>query len=419
MEAPLPPDEPERLEELYSLEVLDTGINHQLEIITQIASRIFGAPIALVSLVDAERQWFKAKRGLEATETPRELAFCAHAILDRETMVVKNATEDERFADNPLVTGDPNIRFYAGAPLITKSGYPLGTLCVIDTEPRTVSDEDVKTLRQLASLAVGILQTETKQAKLEAQTQAAATHNRTPELLISSLGHELRTPLGHIMGFSELMETELASDDTGLRHKGFLDIIRKSGEHLCRLVDNLIRYEQSSFTDSLLLEPIELNTKIREIVNPFSGTVAAKNQTLTFEEHAEAISVLADHTSLRQILTNLISNASKYTPNDGTIAVGIGVNSARTYCLIEIRDDGPGVPLNVLAGLGKPFVRGENPANSKTEGFGLGLHITKRLCDTMNGSLTFTPNLGGGTCATVRLPFAISEAALHSKNATA
>ena len=135
MGIPIPPDEPERLENLLSLEVLDTRINYQLETITQIASRTFGAPIALVSLVDSERQWFKAKWGLDVSETPREQAFCAHAIMDRETMVVKDATEDERFSSNPLVTGDPSIRFYAGAPLVTQSGYSIGGCASSTTNP--------------------------------------------------------------------------------------------------------------------------------------------------------------------------------------------------------------------------------------------------------------------------------------------
>jgi len=168
-----------------------------------------------------------------------------------------------------------------------------------------------------------------------------------------------------------------------------------------------------------VLESIELNAKIDEIVRSFSGTVAAKSQTLTFAEHEDSVSVLADHTSLRQILTNLISNASKYGPVDGTITVNISTKGSHSDCLIEVRDDGPGMPLNVLAGLGKPFVRGENPADGEIEGFGLGLHITKRLCDVMNGSLVFSPNPAGGTCATVRLPLAMSESRLQSGNAVA
>lgn len=418
MGAPLPPNEPERLEDLLSLEVLDTKINHQLEIITQVASRTFGAPIALVSLVDSERQWFKAKWGLDASETPREQAFCAHAILNRETMVVKDATEDERFADNPLVTGDPSIRFYAGAPLITRNGYPIGTLCVIDSKPRYATVDELATLRQLATLAVGILQNETKQAKLQAQAQQALSRDTNPELLLSSLAHELRTPIGHIMGFSELMHSELADDDAGLRHKGFLDIVRQSSEHLCRLIDNLIRFEQSSFTDGLSLEPVALNGKIEQVAQSFCGAIAAKSQSLSYADNGQDISVLADHTSLRQILTNLISNASKYTPANGNITIVTSVDTERDVCRIEIRDDGPGMPRDVLMGLGKPFVRGTKSSNSETEGFGLGLHITKRLCEAMNGSLAFTPILAGGTCANIRLPLVAHLSATQPQDVT-
>ncbi|MBT3808020.1 MAG: GAF domain-containing sensor histidine kinase [Rhodospirillaceae bacterium] len=418
MGIPIPPDEPERLENLLSLEVLDTRINYQLETITQIASRTFGAPIALVSLVDSERQWFKAKWGLDVSETPREQAFCAHAIMDRETMVVKDATEDERFSSNPLVTGDPSIRFYAGAPLVTQSGYSIGTLCVIDDKPRFATVDELATLQQLATLAVGILQNETKHAKLQAQTQSVSADDTNPELLLSSLAHELRTPLGHIMGFAELMQTELANDDVGIRHSGFLDIVRQSSEHLCRLVDNLIRFEQSSFTDSLSLEPIDLNGKIDQVVQSFSGAVAAKTQSLAYADNGQNISVLADHTSLRQILTNLISNASKYTPENGKITLVASVDTDHDLCRIEIRDDGPGMPRDVLMALGKPFVRGTTSANPETEGFGLGLHITKRLCEAMNGSLAFTPILAGGTCANIRLPLVTSMQALQTLDAT-
>lgn len=416
MGAPIPTNEPERLEDLLSLNVLDTPINHQLEIITQVASRTFGVPIALVSLVDAERQWFKAKWGLDATETPREQAFCAYAILNRETMVVQDATEDERFASNPLVTGDPSIRFYAGAPLITQNGHLIGTLCVVDTKPRLATVDEIATLQQLAALAVGILQNESKHAQLQAQSQLATARDTNPKLLLSSLAHELRTPLGHIMGFSELMQTELADDDLGIRHKGFLDIVRQSGEHLCRLIDNLIRFEQSTFTDCLSLEPIELNGKIEQVVQSFSGAVAAKSQSLTYAATEPSISVLADHTSLRQILTNLISNASKYTPENGNITLVTSVDANDNLCRIEIRDDGPGMPQDVLMGLGKPFVRGAKSTKSETEGFGLGLHITKRLCEAMDGSLAFSPIFAGGTCANIRLPLATSASVTQLQN---
>jgi len=131
--------------------VLDTGAESNYDELTRRAAELFGAPMALISLVDTDRQWFKSRVGLRATETPREHAFCAHAI-DRpeEVMVVNDASVDQRFAHNPLVTGDPNIRFYAGAPLITSSGEAIGTLCVLDARPREIDDEGRAALQGLA-----------------------------------------------------------------------------------------------------------------------------------------------------------------------------------------------------------------------------------------------------------------------------
>ncbi|MEO6897882.1 MAG: GAF domain-containing protein [Caldimonas sp.] len=129
----------------------DTAVND----IARMAADLCGTPVALVSMVDRDKQWFKARVGLATTETPREWAFCAHAIQDpSQVMVVEDATRDPRFAGNPLVTGDPHIRFYAGAPLVTSSGHALGTICVLDSEPRTLDPERMEALRFLAQQVV-------------------------------------------------------------------------------------------------------------------------------------------------------------------------------------------------------------------------------------------------------------------------
>lgn len=149
--AALPADETERLRALRAYGILDTAAERVFDDITELASLICGTPIALISLVDQDRQWFKSAVGLAARETPREQAFCAHAILDHErTLVVTDAAADPRFAGNPLVTGDPNIRFYAGAPILTEQGHALGTVCAIDRVPRRLSADQLKALRTLS-----------------------------------------------------------------------------------------------------------------------------------------------------------------------------------------------------------------------------------------------------------------------------
>jgi diguanylate cyclase (GGDEF)-like protein len=153
MKAPLiPPGETQRLRTLQSLRVLDTPAEEQFDQITRMAQRLFNVPIALVSLVDADRQWFKSCQGLEATETSRDISFCGHAILAPQMLVVEDATLDERFHDNPLVRNAPGIRFYAGYPLHAPNGHRIGTLCIIDRAPRRMSAADLELLADLGKL---------------------------------------------------------------------------------------------------------------------------------------------------------------------------------------------------------------------------------------------------------------------------
>ena len=148
-----PPDEEARLKALRSLNVLDTPSEDRFDRLTRLAKRMFDVPIALVSLVDENRQWFKSCIGLNVSETPRDISFCGHAILGNEIFIIPDATEDERFSDNPLVLNEPYIRFYAGCPLRYLDGSMLGTLCIIDTQPRVLNREDLDALKDLAELA--------------------------------------------------------------------------------------------------------------------------------------------------------------------------------------------------------------------------------------------------------------------------
>ena len=151
------PDTPEneeaRLKTLCSLNILDSDAEERFDRLTRLAKRMFSVPIALVCLIDEQRQWFKSCVGLNVRETPRDISFCGHAIFNEKLFVIEDASKDERFADNPLVLESPYIRFYAGYPLHFMDGSCLGTLCIIDTQPRTMDKEDIEALKDLAELA--------------------------------------------------------------------------------------------------------------------------------------------------------------------------------------------------------------------------------------------------------------------------
>ncbi|HEV2762262.1 MAG TPA: ATP-binding protein [Pyrinomonadaceae bacterium] len=193
--APTHPREAERLEALRRYNILDTAAEESFDEITRLAAQICQTPISLVSLVDTGRQWFKARTGLQACETPRELAFCAHSILQHDLFVVEDAAADSRFANNPLVTGHPHIRFYAGAPLVTSDGLALGTLCVIDRVPRTLSPEQQTALRMLSHqvmLQMELRRTAADLARLNRELDREVTERKRAEEELREREHHLR-----------------------------------------------------------------------------------------------------------------------------------------------------------------------------------------------------------------------------------
>jgi len=182
--APLPHNESERLEALQRYEVLDTESEQKFDDLTLLARHICDTPIALISFVDAERQWFKSRIGLTTSQTSRAISFCGHAILEEDVMVVPDAAADERFADNPMVTGEPGIRFYAGAPLLTSTGQALGTLCVVDRKPRELTAGQLEALRALARQVVAQLELRRRLKKEREKAKEAIDERDTTLRLI-------------------------------------------------------------------------------------------------------------------------------------------------------------------------------------------------------------------------------------------
>lgn len=242
--------EDERLHALRRYEILDTPPEVPFDRIVRLTARMFGAPVALISFVDRNRQWFKSSVGVAFRETSRDVAFCAHAIQSDEVFVVLDTTKSNLFVFNPLVTGSPGVRFYAGAPLINSEGHRLGALCVMDSAPRSsFSSDDRQALRDLAAFAMDQLETrfyaKFAMSRLDSTRRAGdslelALRNIQPAIaarqsILMQLEHDLRTPLNAIIGFAEMLEMDLVGP-LNRRQRSCIADIRTAGLRMLSVV---------------------------------------------------------------------------------------------------------------------------------------------------------------------------------------
>jgi len=227
-----------------SYDILDTIEEIDYDYITSIAAEICGTPIALISLIDDKRQWFKSHQGLTATETPKDIAFCAHAINTPEKpFIVEDSRKDKRFFDNPLVTGDPHVIFYAGVPLISDEGYPLGTLCVIDNQPKQLTEKQLIALNALSGQVINLLRLRKKNLELKQLLSDLEEKNKELEHFAYIAAHDLKSPLIGISGLLNLFSKNYSGilDQEGIE---LLDMISDSSDRLKRLIDGLLEYSR-------------------------------------------------------------------------------------------------------------------------------------------------------------------------------
>jgi signal transduction histidine kinase/ActR/RegA family two-component response regulator len=394
--APLPVDEDVRIEALRRYEILDSAPEEAFERITALAKRLFDVPIVLVSLVDVDRQWFKSCIGLDTRSTSRDVSFCAHAILSDEVMVVPDARLDPRFADNPDVTGGPEIRFYAGAPLKTAAGVSLGTLCIIDVVPRAgLTTPERQTLTDLARIVVDEMELrlalrrsvereeDLRRAKALAEEASAAK-----SVFLSRMSHELRTPLNAILGFVQLLQGE----DLEPEQKEDLSHVRRAADQLLHLLNealDLSRLEAGKVR--MTIEDVPLGRIV-------AGAVSVQGGERVDVDVDPELRVLADAGQLEAAIEEVVENALKHAGSDATVRLW-GATNGETVELY-VSDDGPGMEPEDLERLFAPFERG----GGTTPGLGLGLTLARRSLQAMAGSLTGRTAPGRGTTLTIALP---------------
>lgn len=382
--APLPQNEAERLRAVKRYDILDSEAEGIFDEITAVAADFFDAPVSLISLLDADRQWFKSHHGTEIKETPRELAICGHAILGEGVLVVDDATKDARTADNPLVTAEPNIRFYAGAPLVTNDGHRLGTLCVIDDKARPkATPHQIEVLKRLARLVTYEL-------------DLRLAHRQRLEQL-SIISHELRSPLNAILGFSDVMREEVFGPMGNPRYSAYAEDIHRSGRHLLSLVNDLLdvgKLQAGKF--ELHEEIVDLVEVITEVADRARHEAQKRGVAITMETPA-SLQITADRRAMVQILTNLVGNAVKFSNPEGHVTIRLALAED---IVIQVVDRGIGVAPEDLPKIFDSFTQGGHSRG----GTGLGLSIVKHLAELHGGSASAKSDQGFGTTMTIRLP---------------
>jgi signal transduction histidine kinase len=408
--APIPENEVERLEALRRYQILDTKSDPVFDDLAALASYVCGTPIALVSLVDSDRQWIKARVGLDVSETPRDVSFCAHTILANDTLVVEDALADNRFADNPLVTSDPKIRFYAGAKLTTSDGYALGSLCVIDRVPRKLSSAQKEALQALSRQVIAQMEykrnileiaeviADRKQTEeLKAAKQAAEAASRAKSEFLANISHEFRTPLNGIIGMAELvLDSELTSEQ-----RENLTIVQSSADSLLSLVSNMLDFSEIE-SGRPGPEAVEycLRDTLNNIVKVTAPRAHEKGLRLVCHTRPDVPDlVVGDPERLRQVIGHLISNATKFTER-GEIVIEMGAEMPlRDGILLHcsVADTGVGIPAEKQQSIFDVFTQADGSSTRTHGGVGLGLTICSRLVGKMGGRIWVDSELGTGS----------------------
>lgn len=427
---PLPIDEVSRLEALKAYQILDTEKEADFDELTELASEICDTPVSLVSLVDHDRQWFKAQTGyITVPETSRDISFCGYTILNDEIFEVSDATIDHRFFDNPLVL-DNIVRFYAGIPITDEEGYKLGSLCVIDRKPRQLSDNQKKALKVLAKQVmvqiafrqkVGELNRELR-AKEGALAQAkraqiaADKANKSKSQFLANMSHEIRTPLHGMTGIMELLQ------DTSLDslQASYLQTLTQSTNTLRGIINDILDLAKiEAGKMNLVKESTSLTDLIHEVKQLYGSVVQQKGLRFQCDIYAHVpYRVMADSLKIKQILSNLLSNAVKFTAQGSiTLQLHEVQRKADQQAILRftVADTGIGISQEKQALIFEAFEQEDLTTSQYYGGTGLGLSIVKKLTTMMEGTICLKSPVdpqnpeAGGTAFCVEIPVEIVE----------
>ena len=383
--------EEERLNLLESYAILDTLPEQEYDNLTMIASQICNTPIAFISFIDNERQWFKSLRGLNMNELERDLSICGHAINDpSNVMVIPDTRNDVRFFDNPAVTGEANVVFYAGVPLVNDKGIPLGTLCVIDNKPKTLTDVQIASLKALSQQTMKLLELRINKLQLEKTLVTLKKTNTELERFAYTAAHDLKSPLANIVGLSDLLISS-HSDAMNQEVNEILNLIKNSSNKLKEMIDSLLTYSKSNTIEKEKTSVINISVLENELRQLF-----AFNNDVSIVFNSNVTAIITSKTAIEQMLINLVSNAIKYNDKEKT-SINIEILNKQKYYTISVSDNGPGILNEHQESIFELFEVVAATDKYGDRGTGIGLATVKKLVEVLNGTIKVESEMGIGT----------------------
>lgn len=403
IELPIPHNELQRLAALKRYNILDTLPDHAFDDATKLVSYICGVPIAHISFIDESRQWFKSEIGVGVSEVPREISFCQYTIMESKMVEIPDTLLNDRFKEDPNVTGGFKVRFYAGIPLTTPDGYNIGTLCAIDHVTKELDENQRNALSIIAKHVINQLELSTKNIELNAQKKIAERAVLVAERAVlvkdsflANMSHEIRTPLNAIIGFTDL----LAQTKLDTTQRDYIDSVQIAGENLLLIINDILdlsKIESGNLTiDS---QPFNLKKTLKHVYNLLKVKVHSNVEFNLFVDAELPEIVIGDQGRLNQILVNLAGNSLKFTEEgEVTISVKKVSETADHYSLrFSVKDTGIGIPEDKLKTIFERFTQAEESTTRKFGGTGLGLNIVKQLVELQNAEIHVKSKEGRGS----------------------
>jgi hypothetical protein len=393
----IPDNEVERLKNLQSHQLLNDLPDEDYDLITKLASDICGTSISLVTLIDSKKQVFKSSQGLDLKETSRDISFCAHAInTPKRSLIVNDVTLDERFKENPLVTEDPKIAFYAGIPLMSKEGHALGTLCVLDHKPKVLSTSQLKALKSLAKLVERLFESRKKSLELEKVYSQLEVQKTQTEEIAYSIAHDLKNPLDSIQGFLELLQNDTGTS-LGEEAVKYINYATQSTYKMTGLIYEILAFAKLT-SQKNTIERVDVEPIIKNIIDLNLPIIKSNSIAITYSKLPK---IDTSKSTFSLVLRNLIGNAIKYRSKVKPLVIEIKIKNESDRWVIHISDNGLGIKESNLDKIFKPFYKEDSQSG---DGVGMGLAVCKKNILNLGGDIWVTSEHGNGSTFSFNLP---------------